>query len=69
MKSHVQAHRSEGVGIRFPERGSSCDGAHPEWFDWVVNNDHICEGQDWEDWLPTDRHKRIPDAPETPDWA
>lgn len=67
--SRVQAPRSEGIGLTFPERTTSCDGAHPGWFDWIVNNDHICEGEDWIDPLPTERHRRIPDAPPRPEWA
>jgi hypothetical protein len=57
----IQVDRSEGIGMHFPERESSCDGAHPRWYDWIVNTDHVCEPDDHVDPLPTERHRRVPD--------
>lgn len=62
----VQAHKSEGIGLKIPERDADCSGWRPSWYPFQVN---VCDVDDPDiDPLPTERHRTLPDAQAIP-WS
>lgn len=63
MSNRVQASKSEGVGIVFPERKSDCSGQRPSWYSFQIS---VCDDDGPDPVGLTEREQSIPPAQPIP---